>query len=80
MKVANSNGYIVYEFEDFRLDAATRLLYHNGEQIDLTPKAVETLIALVESDGKVISKDDLMQKIGRTRSSKNQISPSICTS
>ncbi|MEQ1921674.1 MAG: winged helix-turn-helix domain-containing protein [Pyrinomonadaceae bacterium] len=63
LKVANSSGHTVYEFEDFRLDAATRLLYHGGEQIDLTPKAVETLIALVEGEGNVISKDDLMQRI-----------------
>jgi len=63
LKVANSSGHTVYEFEDFRLDAATRLLYHCGEQIDLTPKAVETLIALIESHGEVIGKDDLMQKI-----------------
>ena len=53
----------VYEFEDFRLDAATRLLYRGGEQVVLTPRAVETLIALVESPGQVISKDDLMKRI-----------------
>lgn len=52
-----------FEFGDFRLDAATKLLYQSGEQIVLTPKAVETLIALVESHGKVISKEELMQKI-----------------
>ncbi len=63
LKVANSNGHTIYEFEDFRLAPATRLLYRGSEQIDLTPKAVETLIALVEGEGNVISKDDLMQKI-----------------
>jgi Tol biopolymer transport system component/DNA-binding winged helix-turn-helix (wHTH) protein len=61
--VTNSSPHKVYEFEDFRLVAATRLLYRNGEQVVLTPKAVETLIALVESEGKVVSKEDLMQKI-----------------
>ena len=53
----------IFEFEDFRLDAATRLLYRSGEQIVLRPKAVETLIALVERQGIVISKEELMQKI-----------------
>ncbi len=62
-KVTNSNQHKVYEFETFRLDAATKLLYRAGEQVDLTPKAVETLIALVESQGNVISKEELMQKI-----------------
>ncbi|MEP6944627.1 MAG: LpqB family beta-propeller domain-containing protein, partial [Acidobacteriota bacterium] len=53
----------VFEFEDFRLDADHKLLYRGGEQVVLTPKAVETLIALVDSRGNVISKEDLMQTI-----------------
>ncbi|MFT3744324.1 MAG: transcriptional regulator [Pyrinomonadaceae bacterium] len=53
----------VFEFNDFRLDAATKILYRNGEQVVLTPKAVETLIAFAENPGKVISKDELMEKI-----------------
>jgi Tol biopolymer transport system component/DNA-binding winged helix-turn-helix (wHTH) protein len=62
-KVSNSANNNIFEFEDFRLDASTRLLYRNGEQIALTPKAVETLIALVESAGEVIAKEELIQKI-----------------
>lgn len=62
-KVTNSSPHKVYEFEDFRLDATIKLLYRSGEQIVLTPKAVETLIALVESRGEVVGKDELMQKI-----------------
>lgn len=63
LKVLNSSQLKVYEFEDFRLDCTTKLLYQNGEQVLLSPKAVETLIALIESDGKVISKDELMHNI-----------------
>ncbi len=62
-KVVNSHQHKVYEFENFRLDASTLLLYRSGEQVLLTPKAVETLIALIESQGEVISKEELMQKI-----------------
>ncbi|MEQ1606372.1 MAG: winged helix-turn-helix domain-containing protein [Pyrinomonadaceae bacterium] len=62
-KVTNSHQYKVYEFEDFQVDAATKILYRSGEQILLTPKAIETLIALIESQGKVIGKEDLMHKI-----------------
>ncbi len=53
----------VFEFGEFRLDAAHKLLYRGGTQVSLTPKAVETLAALVESRGEVISKDELMEKI-----------------
>ncbi len=62
-KVRDPQENRVFEFENFRLDATTRLLYRSGEQVVLTPKAVETLIALVESDGKVVAKEELMQKI-----------------
>jgi Tol biopolymer transport system component/DNA-binding winged helix-turn-helix (wHTH) protein len=61
--VTNSNQHKVYEFENFRLDATTRLLNRGGEQLVLTPKAVETLIALVERQGTVITKEELMQEI-----------------
>ncbi len=50
-----------YEFEDFRLDAAHLLLYQNERQISLAPKVVETLLALVERSGEVLSKDELME-------------------
>lgn len=53
----------VFEFENFRLDAATKILYRDGEQVVLTPKAVETLIALIESKGSVVSKEELMRRI-----------------
>lgn len=62
-KVSDPPENRVFEFENFRLDASTRLLYRSGEQVVLTPKAVETLIALVERQGEVIGKEELMQKI-----------------
>lgn len=53
----------VYEFEDFRLDADKRLLFRNGRQLPLTPKVVETLLALIERRGLVVSKDELMEAV-----------------
>jgi Tol biopolymer transport system component/DNA-binding winged helix-turn-helix (wHTH) protein len=53
----------VYEFENFRLDAAHKLLFRGVEQVPITPKAVETLLALVETRGEVIGKDELMLKV-----------------
>ncbi len=61
--VANLSGQKVYEFEEFRLDAAHKLLYRGGAQVSLTPKAVETLIALIERSGEVVAKDKLMNAI-----------------
>ena len=59
----NSQNNYSYEFEDFRLDAAHLMLYKGGKTISLKPKTVETLVALVERRGEVISKDELMNRL-----------------
>src|ERR687887_1575061 len=53
----------VYEFGPFRLDVTDRLLLRDEEHIPLTPKAFETLLALVEHGGHIIDKDELMKKV-----------------
>jgi TolB-like protein/DNA-binding winged helix-turn-helix (wHTH) protein/Tfp pilus assembly protein PilF len=54
----------IYEFGDFRVDAARHLLVSRaGDAIPLTPKAFETLLYLVEHHGLVLDKDVLMQAI-----------------
>src|SRR5580693_1116721 len=50
----------IYAFGNFRLDVSKRLLFRDGEPISLTPKVFDTLVYLVEHNGKVLSKDDLM--------------------
>ena len=54
----------IYEFGDFRVDATKRLLMsRNGEAIPLTPKVFDTLLYLVEHQGLVLDKNELMQAI-----------------
>jgi Tol biopolymer transport system component/DNA-binding winged helix-turn-helix (wHTH) protein len=53
----------VYEFENFRLDADSLLLFRDGEQLPLTPKVVATLHALVERHGEIVTKDELMAAV-----------------
>ncbi|HEX8888629.1 MAG TPA: winged helix-turn-helix domain-containing protein, partial [Pyrinomonadaceae bacterium] len=52
-----------YEFGPFRLDTVKRRLVRDGEIVSLTPKAFETLLVLVENSGRVVEKDDLMDKV-----------------
>lgn len=53
-----------YQFGDFCLDAAKRLLLdHDGKPLSLTPKAFETLLYLVERGGAVLDKDELMRVV-----------------
>src|SRR5215475_12726941 len=52
-----------YRFGPFRLDVADRLLWRGDDIVPLTPKAVDALQALVESGGRVVSKDELMARV-----------------
>lgn len=53
----------IYRFGPFVLDPEERLLLRGGNPVSLTPKAFETLLALVENGGHVVKKDDLMRRI-----------------
>lgn len=52
-----------YEFGSFRLDPRKRLLKRDGELVPLTPKAFDTLLALVEQSGRVMEKGELMRQV-----------------
>src|SRR5687767_13460950 len=53
----------LYRFGDYELDSAKRLLFRNGERVNLTPKAFDVLLVLVERHGQVVSKDDLLRLV-----------------
>lgn len=53
----------LYEFGGFRLDPAERLLWHGEETLILPPKVFDTLLVLLEKDGRVVSKSELMEAI-----------------
>ncbi len=59
----SGQGKHLYEFGPFRLDPVKRRLLRDGEPMPLTPKAFDTLLALVRQSGKTIEKDDLMKKV-----------------
>jgi DNA-binding winged helix-turn-helix (wHTH) protein/pimeloyl-ACP methyl ester carboxylesterase len=52
-----------YAFGPFELDADDRLLMHGGDIVPLTPKALDTLLILVERNGHVVSKDELLERV-----------------
>ncbi|MBV9927877.1 MAG: winged helix-turn-helix domain-containing protein [Acidobacteria bacterium] len=53
----------VYEFEDFRVDVRRRLVTRGGRGVPLTPKAFETLLALLRSGGSLLTKDALISEV-----------------
>lgn len=52
-----------YEFGDFRLDAAKRVLLRKGAPVPLTPRVFETLLYLVQHPDTVLDKERLMEAV-----------------
>jgi DNA-binding winged helix-turn-helix (wHTH) protein len=52
-----------YAFGPFVLDARREVLYAGGEPLPLGPRAVATLVALVERPGEVVTKDELLDRV-----------------
>jgi len=64
MKPVSTAPPRVYEFGDFQLDGRRRLLSRrNGAVVSLTAKAFDTLFYLVEHEGVVLRKDELMRAV-----------------
>jgi DNA-binding winged helix-turn-helix (wHTH) protein/tetratricopeptide (TPR) repeat protein len=53
----------LYSFGPFRLNVGENLLLRDGAPVTLPPKAFETLVALVESNGRLLTKEDLMKRL-----------------
>ncbi len=53
----------LYEFGPFVLDPGERLLRHGAARMELPPRAFDTLLALVEQNGHLLEKDDLMRAV-----------------
>ena len=53
----------IYEFGPFRVDPRKRLLLHNGNQVRLPAKAFEILLVLLEGEGRLVEKDELMRRV-----------------
>jgi DNA-binding winged helix-turn-helix (wHTH) protein len=54
---------MVFRFESFHLDIDERRLLRSGELIPLRAKVFDTLCILVENHGRLIRKDELMQRL-----------------
>src|SRR5215210_1085115 len=52
-----------YTFGAFRLDVTERLLFHENSLVSLTPKAFDTLLALVQHSGHVLTTEELMAQV-----------------
>ena len=53
----------ILEFDGFTVDFGSRLLLRDDRPVGLTPKAFDTLAALLERPGEVLSKEDLLARV-----------------
>lgn len=56
-------NHTIYAFDKFQIDTQKRLLLRDGQPVQLTSKAFDLLLALIESDGHEITKDELMERV-----------------
>lgn len=53
----------LYDFGSYRLNVGERRLLRDGAPVPLTPKAFETLVALIRKNGKVVGKEELIREV-----------------
>jgi DNA-binding winged helix-turn-helix (wHTH) protein/TolB-like protein/tetratricopeptide (TPR) repeat protein len=61
--VSPDPGRLIVEFGPFSLDTQQRLLTRSHEVIPLEPKVIDTLVVLVEAEGRLVTKQDLMERV-----------------
>ena len=49
-----------YRFAVFTVDTDQRVLLRKGKPVPLTPKVFDTLLILLESNGRIVEKEELM--------------------
>ena len=58
----NSNNYII-KFKDITINKSSRVVKRNGNEINLTNKEYELLMILIDNKGKVVTREELLEKI-----------------
>ena len=53
----------IYKFGDFAVDVDQRVLLRAGKPVPLTPKMFDTLLILVENGGRIVRKEELMERL-----------------
>src|SRR5215510_8099953 len=53
----------IFEFGPYRLDTSERVLLRDGQPVPLTLKAFDLLLLLVENNGHIVEKDELMNRV-----------------
>jgi TolB-like protein/DNA-binding winged helix-turn-helix (wHTH) protein/Flp pilus assembly protein TadD len=58
-----SESQPTYTFGPFSVNASKKLLWRDGEPVPLAPKVLDTLLVLIASRDRVVSKDELLERV-----------------
>jgi len=61
--VIKARTKLSYTFGTFRVDVTERVLFNENRPVSLTPKAFDTLLALVQHSGHVVTTEELMAQV-----------------
>jgi DNA-binding winged helix-turn-helix (wHTH) protein len=59
----NNSPRVFYEFGPFRADPLKRVLRRDGRPVELTGKAFDVLLVLIQSGGEILTKDAIIQRV-----------------
>jgi TolB-like protein/DNA-binding winged helix-turn-helix (wHTH) protein/Tfp pilus assembly protein PilF len=59
----NSQSHQRYEFGPFQVDTAEHSLLRDGKPVPLTPKVFDLLKVLVQNNGRLVEKDELLKEV-----------------
>ena len=52
-----------YRFGEFTVDGDQKVLLQNGSPLPLAPKVFDTLLILVNNSGRIVEKEELMNRL-----------------
>lgn len=64
-KTSGTKG--IYEFDRFFVDSVNRLLLCDGKEVQLTGKVFDILLVFIENRGRLLTKEELMEKVWQDR-------------
>src|ERR1700724_1611532 len=59
----SSRPQVIYKFGDFVLNPVDKQLLHAGKPVALAPKVFDTLLLLVESEARLVEKDEFLRRL-----------------
>src|ERR1700732_1036683 len=52
-----------FQFGAYRLDSQSGMLFREGDHVALPPKVAELLVAMVQAAGRVLTREELLQRL-----------------